>query len=36
MAKLILTGSLDRVKRLKKHLAKEHSSWKNKMKIRKK
>jgi len=36
MAKLILTGSLDRVKRLKKHLEKEHPSTKGKLKIRKK
>jgi len=36
MAKLILTGSRPRVKRLKAHLEKEHSSWKGKMKIKSK
>lgn len=35
MAKLILTGAHAKVTRLKKHLEKEHPSWKGKMKIRK-
>jgi len=33
MSKLILTGAHEKVKRLKKHLEKEHPSWKGKMKV---